>query len=146
MKIASIMTKGFVSVSLDDNLLTIKNIFEYASFHHLLVVDNKKLSGVISDRDLLKALSPYIGTAGELARDLATLNKKAHQIQNRKLVTLTADANVFDAIDIFNHTQTSCIPIVDNNNNNMPIGILTWRDIMKTLEKINAAKTAHTKT
>jgi acetoin utilization protein AcuB len=144
MKIASIMTKGFVSVSLDDNLLTIKNIFEYASFHHLLVVDNKKLSGVISDRDLLKALSPYIGTAGELARDLATLNKKAHQIQNRKLITLTPDANAFDAIDIFNHTNTSCIPIVDNNN--MPVGILTWRDIMKVLGKRNAAQTAETKT
>jgi acetoin utilization protein AcuB len=138
MKIESIMTKAFVSVSLDDNLLTIKNIFEYANFHHLLVVDNNQLSGVISDRDLLKALSPNIGTAAELARDLATLNKKAHQIVNRKLATLTADANVFDAIDIFNTTNMSCIPIIDGKNH--PVGILTWRDIMRTIGERNAAK------
>jgi acetoin utilization protein AcuB len=138
MKIASIMTKAFVSVSLDDTLLTIKNIFEHANFHHLLVVDNKQLSGVISDRDLLKALSPNIGTAAELPRDAATLNKKAHQILNRKLITLTPNANVFDAIDIFNQTKTSCIPIVDENS--IPVGILTWRDIMKTLGDKNAER------
>jgi acetoin utilization protein AcuB len=138
MKIESIMTKAFVSVSLDDTLSTIKNIFERANFHHLLVVDTSQLSGVISDRDLLKALSPNIGTAAELARDTATLNKKAHQIVNRKLATLTADANVFDAIDIFNNTQMSCIPIVDGSNH--PVGILTWRDIMRTLGERNAER------
>jgi len=138
MIIENIMTKAFVSVSLDDTLFTIKNIFERASFHHLLVVDDKQLSGVISDRDLLKSISPNIGTAAELTRDLATLNKKVHQVINRELVTLTADASVFDAIDIFNTTKNSCIPIVDGNNS--PVGILTWRDIMKTLGKKKAER------
>jgi len=138
MIIENIMTKAFVSVSLDDTLFTIKNIFERASFHHLLVVDGKQLSGVISDRDLLKAISPNIGTAAELTRDLATLNKKVHQVINRELVTLTAGASVFDAIDIFNTTKNSCIPIVDGNNS--PVGILTWRDIMKTLGKKKAER------
>jgi acetoin utilization protein AcuB len=132
------MTEAFVSVSLDDTLFMIKNIFERANFHHLLVVDDKQLSGVISDRDLLKAISPNIDTAAELTRDLATLNKKVHQVLNRKLATLTADASVFDAIDIFNTTKNSCIPIVDGNN--IPVGILTWRDIMKTLGKKKAER------
>jgi acetoin utilization protein AcuB len=138
MKIENIMTKAFVSVSLDDTLFMIKNIFERANFHHLLVVDNQQLSGVISDRDVLKALSPYINTAAERTRDLATLNKKVHQIINRKLTTLTADASVFDAVDIFNATKISCIPIVDQNNK--PVGVLTWRDIMKTLGKKKTAQ------
>jgi hypothetical protein len=38
------------------------------------------LCGVISDRDLLRALSPYVGTASENARDTATLRKRVHQI------------------------------------------------------------------
>ena len=138
MKVASIMTIGFVSVSLDDTLFTIKTSIDNANIHHLHVVDNEQLSGVISDRDLLKALSPNIDTAAERTRDLATLNKKAHQIVNRKLATLSADASVFDAIDIFNNTKMSCIPIVDDNSK--PVGILTWRDIMKTLGKRNAEK------
>ena len=102
------------------------------------MVDNEQLSGVISDRDLLKALSPNIGTAAEWTRDLATLNKKAHQIVNRKLASLAADASVFDAITIFNTTKMSCIPIIDEHKK--PVGILTWRDIMKTLGKRNEEK------
>jgi acetoin utilization protein AcuB len=138
MKVADIMTKAFVSVSLDDSLAIIKTIFENAHFHHLLVIDNNQLSGVISDRDLLKALSPNIGTAAERPRDLATLNKRAHQIVNRKLATLTLKASVFDAIDVFNESKMSCIPILDDNKK--PVGILTWRDIMKTLGKRKAKK------
>jgi len=138
MKVASIMTKPFVSVSLDDTLFTIKNIFDNAHFHHLLVVDNKQLSGVISDRDLLKALSPNIGTAAERSRDLATLNKKAHQIVNRQLATLSDTASIFEAIDIFNDTKMSCIPIVDQSNK--PVGIITWRDIMRAIGKRNAER------
>jgi len=138
MKVASIMTKPFVSVSLDDTLFTIKNIFDNAHFHHLLVVDNKQLSGVISDRDLLKALSPNIGTAAERTRDLATLNKKAHQIVNRQLATLSDTASIFEAIDIFNDTKMSCIPIVDQSNK--PVGIITWRDIMRAIGKRNAER------
>ncbi len=97
----------------------------------MLVVGDKKLFGVISDRDVLKSISPNIGKASENSRDLATLNKRAHQILTRKPVTLLPDATVHDAIAIFNQYRISCIPIVDENN--QPLGILTWRDIMKVL-------------
>jgi hypothetical protein len=40
------------------------------------VDEHKNLSGVVSDRDLLRALSPYVGSAAETERDLATLNKR----------------------------------------------------------------------
>ena len=72
------MTKKVVTVEMDDSLRLVKEIFDNVSFHHLLVVDGGKLYGVISDRDLLKNLSPNIGTVAETSRDLAALNKKAH--------------------------------------------------------------------
>mgnify|MGYP006123867343 FL=1 len=34
--------------------------------------------GVISDRDLLKTLSPNLGTLAESANNLSCVNKKAH--------------------------------------------------------------------
>jgi acetoin utilization protein AcuB len=42
----------------------VKEIFDTQSFHHLLVLhEHKRLSGIVSDRDLLRALSPYVGSA-----------------------------------------------------------------------------------
>jgi acetoin utilization protein AcuB len=131
MNLRSIMTTPVVSVELDDPLEVVKQIFDSLKFHHLLVLDTgHKLCGVISDRDLLRALSPYVGTVSENARDAATLRKRVHQIMTRKPITLAPEAAVADAIDLFLNHRVSCIPIVDKDFK--PVGIVSWRDMLKT--------------
>jgi acetoin utilization protein AcuB len=129
MNVEEIMSRIVVTVEMDDSLRVVKEIFDNTRFHHLLVVESGRLVGVISDRDLLKALSPKIGTAAETTRDAATLNKRAHQILTRKPVTLRANAGLSEAIAIFNNYSISCIPVVDSRQR--PVGILSWRDIFK---------------
>lgn len=127
------MTVRIVTVGMDDSLKMVKDIFDNVSFHHLLVVDGGKLTGVISDRDLLRAISPKVGTVAETASDAAELNKRAHQIMSRELVTLTADAELDDAVAVFNRHTISCIPVL--NDAGRPVGIVSWRDIFKTLQE-----------
>ncbi len=131
MNIKEIMSKNLVTIGMDDSLKTVKAIFDNAGIHHLLVVESDKLFGVISDRDLLKALSPNVGTLAETNRDTITLNKKVHQIMTSKLVTLAPDAEISAAIEIFNNHDISCIPVVDGENK--PVGIISWRDIIKAI-------------
>ncbi len=131
MQVDKMMTKKIVTVEMDDSLNVVKEIFDNVTFHHLLVIESGKLTGIISDRDLFKAISPNLGTVAETTKDLANLNKKAHQIMSRQPITLTEDASVYTAIDIFNEKGISCIPIVDAENK--PLGILSWRDILRTL-------------
>lgn len=128
----TIMTMRVATVEVDDALETVKQIFDSVKFHHLLVVDaGKKLCGVLSDRDLLRALSPYVGTLAENARDLATLKKRVHQIMTRQPVTLAAESTVAEAIHVFLNHRVSCIPIVDAGGK--AIGIVSWRDVLKTM-------------
>ncbi len=134
MSLEKLMSKTVVTVQMDDSLRAVKEIFDNTHFHHLLVVQSGQLFGVISDRDLLKALSPNIGTAAETAGDVASLNKRVHQIMTRKPVTLVQSAGIFDAIEIFNKHNISCIPIV--NDEGKPVGILSWRDILKALSSL----------
>ncbi|OPL13047.1 MAG: signal transduction protein [delta proteobacterium ML8_D] len=129
MSIKQIMSKNVVTVEMDDSLKMVREIFNNTRFHHLLVVESGELFGVISDRDLLKALSPYIGTVSENERDRVTLNKRVHQIMTRKPVVLEQDAEIFEAIEIFKNQNISCIPVVDDEYK--PVGIISWRDILK---------------
>lgn len=131
MSIEKIMTTRIVTVEMEDTLATIKEIFENLRFHHLLVIRSGRLIGVISDRDLLKAISPFIGTMAETERDEATLSKKAYQIMTRKPITLRPHDPIGDAVELFNIQQISCVPIVDGEFR--PVGILTWRDILKAI-------------
>lgn len=131
VKLRDLMSTKVVSVELDDRLAVVKDIFDHMKFHHLLVVENKKLIGVVSDRDLLKAISPKLGTAAESEKDVATLNKRVHQIMTRSPLTLPPDASLGDAVNLFNTHRVSCIPIIDDDRT--PVGILSWRDILRTL-------------
>jgi acetoin utilization protein AcuB len=131
MGIEKIMSKTVVTVEMDDPLGMVKEIFDNTRFHHLLVVESGKLIGVISDRDLLKALSPHIGTLHETARDAASLNIKVHQIMTRKPVVLRQNARIYEVVEIFNNHRISCIPVVDEKY--IPIGIISWRDILKEI-------------
>lgn len=131
MNVQSIMTTQVVTVSLDDSLAVVKNIFDNVAFHHLLVVEDGALFGVISDRDLFKEISPNIGKASESADDLATLNKKVHQVMTRKPVVVHPDTTVKQAVSLFHESGVSCMPVVDENN--IPVGILSWRDIFRAI-------------
>lgn len=126
------MSTVIVTVEMDDSLGKVKEIFDNAKFHHLLVTDSDKLVGVVSDRDLLKSISPSIGTAAETTRDIATLNKRVHQIMSRNPITVNKNTEIDDAINVFNNNSISCLPVI--NDQNYLVGIISWRDILKALE------------
>ncbi len=130
MTVQGIMSTRLVTVEMDDKLKAVKEIFDRMKFHHLLVVEEDRLVGVISDRDLLRALSPFIGSTMEADRDVATLNRRVHQIMTRKPITLAPQASVADAVALFLAHDISCIPVVDAACS--PIGILSWRDVLRS--------------
>lgn len=131
MRIADILTPRPITVGLDDTLATIKQVFDSHSFHHLLVLDHGELFGIISDRDLLRALSPFVGGHTERPIDLATLKRHAHQIMTRHPITTTPDEPVASAAQRLLENRVSCLPVLGPNDE--VLGIVTWRDMLRGL-------------
>jgi acetoin utilization protein AcuB len=131
MQLVDIMTRRIVTVDMDDGLHVVKEIFDHARFHHLLVVDGKQLVGVISDRDLLKQVSPRVGAMSETTADRATLNRKAHQIMSRHPVTATPRCDVAEGARLLLEQGVSCLPVVDGRGH--PLGVVSWRDLLAAL-------------
>ncbi len=130
MKVSDIMTPKPVIITMDTELREIKEIFDHAHFHHLLVEDeiDHTLVGVISDRDLLFALSPYINTLAETAHDTETLYKHAHQIMSRNMVTIAPDVECKAAALKLLQAGISCMPVI--NPDKHILGIVTWKDFL----------------
>jgi acetoin utilization protein AcuB len=135
MIIKDIMTTNPVTVTMDTDLFAIKGIFDHVYFHHLLVEDesDNTIAGVISDRDLLSALSPYIHTASETLRDIETLSKRAHQIMSRQIDTVTPATDCNIAVKRMLDADISCLPVVDENK--VIVGIVTWKDFLRSYLK-----------
>ena len=125
----AIMAKRVVTVTMDDSLARVRDLFNEFHFHHLLVTQDHRLVGIISDRDMLKAVSPYVGTLSEMDRDRATLNKRVHQIMGRKLITAGTDMTVEAAAHLLLENRVSCLPIVTKDGRIE--GIVTWRDLLR---------------
>lgn len=132
MKIESLMCKKLITLSMDAPLSKAKEIFESNKIHHLLIIDDEGLlAGVMTDRDLYKHLSPTIGTNQETHRDTALMQKKVHQIMARNLITSQAQQSLNEAVLLFYDNHISCLPVIDKESK--PIGVITWRDILKVL-------------
>lgn len=131
MKISTIMSRELVLINTTDTLLRVSTLFEHAHFHHLIVVERGKVCGVLSDRDLFKASSPFLGTKSERDVDIATLECTVNKIMTHPPIVLTEDATVMDAIATFEQHSISCIPIIDSEHR--PVGIVSWRDIFHAL-------------
>ena len=127
MHIRDIMTTRVATVSMDDRLSVIKDIFEQAHFRHLLVLEEGELVGVISDRDLFRAISPYLDSEAEMNRDTETLTKRAHQIMSRQLITIASHLTVRDGVKLMLEKGVSCLPVLENG---ALVGIISWKDFL----------------
>lgn len=131
MSLSKIMSTNLITLDMDDDLSKAKAIFEQHKIHHILVLNNKELVGVVTDRDIYKHLSPTIGTKNETPRDHSMLQKKLHLVMNRNLTTAKQQVNLNEAVLLFHDNRISCLPIV--NALMEPIGIISWRDILKVV-------------
>ena len=125
-----IMTQPVETIMMDDSVEYIRDLFEANRYHHLVVKgDQGECAGVISDRDLLKNISPFIGKPGERSSDLTCLKRRAHQIMTRQLVAVRKNTSLRAATRVMLDHSISCLPVVDAHKK--CVGIVTLRDIVR---------------
>jgi len=140
MIVSDMMTKTVVSVGLGDSLQKARSLFKETAFHHLLVKEKGRLVGVVSDRDLLRHISPFVDSQLGRDRDRATLRKRVHQIMTRQAISASPDTPVAEAARIMLDSKVSCLPIV--NQDGKVLGIITSRDLLRCIVAGSAATLA----
>ncbi len=110
----------------------VRERFARFGFHHLLVLEKGRLVGVISDRNLLRNVSPFLGRdLAERSQDLATLNRRVHQVMTRQPVVARPDMPIEAAARLILDKDISCLPVADEHLH--PLGIVTWKDLLAAL-------------
>ena len=130
MNVCDVMTTRVVTVEMDDRLTVVKEILDSAPFRHLLVIEDKQLQGVISDRDLLRSLSHFLGTDAESVHDTTTINQRAHQIMTRSAITIKPELPIDAALILMLDNNIGCLPVLQDG---LIIGIFTWHDGVRAL-------------
>jgi acetoin utilization protein AcuB len=129
MRVRDIMTKDLVSVGPADPLIEVRALFYRRRIRHVLVVEEGFLKGVISDRDVLSAMSPFLDTHLEEQRDVSTLGTRADAIMTPSPIAVGPDDHVDVAMKRMLDHRISCLPVVSAEGK--PVGIVTTADMLR---------------
>lgn len=129
MFVEDIMSKQVHCVSRDDSVGHCRDIFREVHYHHLVVAESNKAIGIVSDRDVLANLSPYIDTAETTEHDQQLLARHVADIMANKVISARPDTLIDTAAILLLENGISCLPVVDDNEE--LVGIITWKDMLK---------------
>lgn len=128
MTVEHIMSRDVVTVAPDAALVDVRKRLHEGGFNHMLVLEDETLRGVISDRDVLKAISPFLDTYREEHRDVKTLSKSASEIMQSDPITVTPDTDIKEASQTLLDNRVSSLPVVEGDN---LVGIVTGKDMLE---------------
>jgi len=129
--VSSIMTRQLLTVAPGDRLLQVKRIFDTYKIHHIPVVQDKHIVGMISKADLLQVYRGMRRYAHDQEIQIARLEEYvAEDIMTTGLAKLEADDKINVAIEVFKENLFHALPVLDNGE---LVGIVTTLDIIRML-------------
>ena len=130
MNVGDIMTREVVTVDPDRPLASIQTLFEEESFTHLVVVSKEgEVIGMITMRDLLEVVSPFVQTMSERDRDARTLERRAHQIMTPQPMSCRERDEVVVAAERLLDLDVSSFPVL--NEDDELVGLVTRTDFIR---------------
>lgn len=130
--IRQIMTSPVISVQPDANMEEIKEIFETQGIHHIPVILDKKVVGIVSKGDYFR-LQHHLTffntkTSTHFNQDLMR-SMLVEEIMTKQVATLHQNDSLAIAAAIFRPNLFHAIPILDDER--CLVGILTTYDLIQ---------------
>ena len=130
MFVAERMTKHPVSVTSNATIGDVDRLMKKHKFHRMIVIDNGKLVGYLSDRDIVR-VTPSPATSLSKFEIRSLLDKlSVKDIMKTKVVTVSEDATIEEAALIMYQHKVGGLPVISQVG--AVVGIITATDILKT--------------
>jgi CBS domain-containing protein len=122
------MTRDVITISPKERVSLAKHILDQKRIRCLPVVSDGKLVGIITDRDIRRALPAHAGSLGadELSCLFDTLQVQA--VMTRKVISVTPETSIETAAALLLAHKIGGLPVVDGER---LVGILTEGDVLR---------------
>ena len=140
--VEDVMTKNVKTLALDDTVETSLKFIKENQVRHIPVIDSPTgeegkpyFVGIVSERDVVRQISPYVGKIGELDSDSKALKQPVTQIITRNPKSIPLNATITDAITTMLDNRIDMLPVLSGQE---LVGIITTTDILKLFVRLNA--------
>ncbi len=118
-KVCDAMTRNPVSISPGSTIYQCAIKMKEKHIGGLVVTEGKSLLGFISDRDIVRKV---------IAEKKDPSSANASEIMAKNLVTISPEADIYDALIKMRDTDVRHLPVMSSGN---MVGIITLKDILK---------------
>ena len=124
-RLVSVMKSPVIAISEEIDIPEAANLMVINGLRRLVVVDGEhNIIGIVTQTDIIKNLSI----------DSFISFKKAEHIMKRKIISLGRKDTVSAAVELMIKNNISCVLVIEDNK---PVGIITERDITKSIAENN---------
>ena len=122
MKISEIMTQAAVTDSSEDTLTEACDKMRHAQTSSILIMDGQRMIGIVTERDVVKAVAHGLDPKETRVKDLMTTD----------IVTIGPMTTLKDAAEIMASKWIRHLPIVEGSK---VVGMISQRDLTGVLAK-----------
>jgi acetoin utilization protein AcuB len=128
-EVADVALRNFIHARGETSLLEVAQLMSSARIRHLLIVEDRRLAGVLSYRDVLEfAVS---GGAGATALEGLRATRAA-ELMRRDPIVVEPTTNLREAARRMVAHRVGCLPVVDGPSPDARVvGILTESDLLR---------------
>ncbi len=126
MLVRDIMTRNVITITSDTYVLDAERIMDVNRIGRLPVVDNEKLVGIVTKKDVLKA-GPVSTTPSNQRRLFYLISKMTvSEVMKRAVLTIAPDMTIEKSVAVAQRNKVGSLPVVEGDR---VVGILTTNDV-----------------
>ncbi len=131
LKIAS---KNLVTIGIDENVTKAHLLMRDKKIRHLIVQSEDKAIGIISDRDVMKALKLEIDDfhSFQVRRETLDPSLTVRDVMSWPIKSVTDETTLLEVLDIILKNKISSLMVTQQN---AVVGIITTDDLLEILKR-----------
>ncbi len=132
--VGELMSRDVLCVTEDQDFRDVENPMRLFKFRHMPVTDDRRLVGLVTQRDLLRvSASSLLPGAPEQTAHLAK-EYRIRDVMTRTPRAVEPETPLVEAARLMQHEKLGCLPVV--NGDNVVVGILTEADFVRLVKQI----------
>lgn len=142
-RVRQYMTPQPESLEASQNLLDAVLLLRKFGFRHIPVMENGRLAGIISERDLWRFSPTMLIPLSQKDYNRVFEETAIGKVMTREPHTIAPEAPLTQAVDLMIQNRLGCLPVMEAGR---LVGIITVRDMLRALNDLIAPSQPLSKT
>lgn len=131
--VREIMMGSPVTLKPDDTLDLANDVISLGRIRHIPVVEDGKLVGLLSERDLIGAAASQIFGLKQKSKSALLKSVLIKDVMKKRVITVKPDTLIKEAAHLLAEKKIGCVPVMSDGS---LVGLVTTTDILRYVENI----------